>query len=444
MTERQPPQDLNAEQAVLAAMLNSQRAIDDVAPMLAAEDFYRPAHQIVYRAILAIHHAGGRPDPITVSGKLTDDELRQVGGQVRLFELYQGSLGEANADYYAEKVSAKATLRRVTETATRMYQIAHANLDVDEIDEVLDRIRADVDEATASYRNRGHEEGIDAEVLVEQALERYRQPKPPALSTGWNDVDQVLNGGLRPGQLMVVGARPGVGKSVIGINLAVQAAMSGKGVIFASLEMHRDEIADRVLAQLAGVELSNLTRHQLSPHEWTEVEKAAQKLRGVPLRIEDAPSLSVARLRSLARDQMRRPAGLGLLVADYMQLLNGADPRMPREQQVAQFSRSLKLLGKEVHAPVVALSQLNRMSEQRNDKKPSKADLRESGSIEQDADIIVLLWPDPSEEHQGEIAFMVEKHRQGPTGVVYLQWAPHYARARSLARFEHSGGLRAV
>lgn len=438
MNEPQPPQDIDAERAVLAAMLNSTNAIDDVAGMLRGADFYRPAHQIIFDTIIDVHRDGGRPDPVTVGDRL-GSELRRVGGTEYLLDLYGALLVAANADYYAEVISAKAVLRRLSEAGQRVYQWAHTSVTGPDVDGLLDRARAAVDEATASYRNRSHEEGAWIGDLAKAALDRYAQPKLPGLATGWADVDQILNGGLRPGQLVIVGARTGVGKSVVGINLAVEASRAGRGVVFASLEMDRDEITDRVLAQVASVELGSLTRHQLSPDEWLRVEKASGQLQGVPLRVEDASSLSLARLRSLARDQRRHVAGLGLVVADYLQLLNGADPRVPREQQVAQFSRELKLLAKELRVPVVALSQLNRMSEQRTDKRPTKADLRESGSIEQDADIIVLLWRDPAPEHDGEIAFIVDKHRQGRTGDVYLQWAPHYARARSLYSVPSAG-----
>lgn len=430
-TEPMPPHDLDAERAVLAAMLHSTDAIDDVTGMLTPEDFYKPAHQAVYRATVAVYHEGGRPDPVTVATKLGDD-LGRCGGAPYLFDLFQALLVASNADYYAEIIAGNAALRRLSEAAQRITQLVFNGPTGTGIDEVLDTSRAVVDEATASYRNRGHEDGAWIGDLATRALTRYAQPELPGLPTGWPDVDRILSGGLKPGQFMVIGARTGVGKSVVGINLAVQTALAGKGVVFASLEMDRDEITDRVIAQVASVELGSLTRHALSPDEWARVEVAAQKLQGVPLRVEDASSLSLARLRSLARDQKRHPAGLGLIVADYLQLLNGADPRVPREQQVAQFSRELKLLAKEMHVPVVALSQLNRQSEARTDKRPTKADLRESGSIEQDADVIVLLWMDPAEERQGEIAFIVDKNRQGRTGDVYLAWAPHYARARSL------------
>lgn len=429
--ERLPPQDLDAERAVLSAMLRTTTAIDDVNGLITDEDFYKPAHQAIYRAIVAVYNEGGRPDPVVVGEKLGKDYDR-CGGAPYLFGLFEGNLPTSNADFNADLVSGKAALRRLSEAAQHINQLVFNGGKGVDIDRVLDTSRAAVDEATASYRNRGHHDGAWIGDLAEHALTRYAEPTLPGLSTGWKDVDTIFSGGLKPGQFIVIGARTGVGKSVVGINLAVEAARAGQGVVFASLEMDRDEITDRVIAQVASVELGALTRHALSEDEWNRVRLAAVKLRDVPLRVEDASSLSLARLRSLARDQKRHPAGLGLIVADYLQLLNGADPRVPREQQVAQFSRELKLLAKEMHVPVVALSQLNRQSEQRADKRPTKADLRESGSIEQDADIIVLLWMDPSEEHIGEIAFIVDKNRQGRTADVYLSWAPHYARARSL------------
>jgi replicative DNA helicase len=431
--DRTPPQDLDAERSVLGGMLLSKDAIGDVTSVLDREDFYRPAHTAVFDCIIDINGRGEPVDPITVAAELERrNELVRVGGAPYLHTLVATVPTASNAGYYADIVAEKAVQRRLVEVGMRIATLGYSGTGGAEMHEVVDRARAAVDNATASYRNRNHEEGAWIGDLAESALRRYAEPRPPALSTGWADVDDILSGGLRPGQLVVIGARTGVGKSVVGINLAVQAALAGQGVVFASLEMHRDEITDRVLAQVASVELGALTRHHLSPDDWHRIEQAAQQLQDVPLRIEDASSLSLSRLRSLARDQKRHQAGLGLVVADYLQLLNGADPRVPRHEQVAQFSRELKLLAKELGVPVVALSQLNRQSEQATDKRPTKAHLRESGAVEQDADVIALLWLDPSEEHHGEIAFIVDKNRQGRCGDIYLQWAPHYARARDL------------
>lgn len=429
--ERLPPCDKQAEQSVLGAMLMSPDAVRDVTDVLAGGEFYVPVHQEVYDAILAVNHRGVRPDGITVAAELESrGSLAMVGGVPYLHTLMETVPTAVNADHYAEIVAAKAVLRRLGEAAQRVAQLAQSGANGADVDEVLERARATVDDATASYRHRQHDEGIDVGDLAFATLDRYAQPRPPGLPTGWFDLDGVLGGGLRPGQLMVVAARPGVGKSLIGLNLAVEASRNGTGTVFASLEMHRDEVMDRIYAQLAHVELDHLTRHALSQDDWQRVQDVAQDLVDVPLRIEDTPHLSMAKLRSLSRDRTRHPSGLGLVVADYVQLIRPADSRISREQQVAAISRELKLMAKELNAPVVALAQLNRAVEARTVKRPVIADLRESGAIEQDSDIVLLLWDDP--ERQGERQVVVGKNRQGRTADISLSWAPHYAQARSL------------
>jgi replicative DNA helicase len=430
VTDHQPPHDFAAERAVLAAMLHSRNAVADAADLLAGDEFYQPAHHTIYTAILAVHRDGIVPDLVSVS-----DKLRQRGELARvekhLLDLASGTVGTpVNADYYAEIISGKATLRKLAAAAQRITQLAYSGAGGVDLDEVLDHARAVVDTATAGYRNRNHDEGADVGDLALAALDRYAQPEPPGLPTGWQDLDNMLSGGIKPGNLAVIGARPAIGKSVMGTNLATQAARNGTGALFASLEMHRDEVMDRIFASLGAVELDRLTRHQLTDDDWERVKYWALQLQEVPLRIEDTPHLSLARLRSLARDRTRQPGGLGLVVADYLQLMRPTDSKAHRQEQVAELSRGLKLLAKELEVPVVALAQLNRQVEHRQDKRPGLPDLRESGAIEQDSDIVMLMWDDPDRE--GERQLVVAKNRQGRTGDVRLSWAPHYARMRSL------------
>ena len=440
--QQQPPQDVAAERALLGAMLHSRDAIGDVIGLLAGGEFYRPHHEAIYAAIVAVHHGGDVPDPVTVSAELQKrGELKRVGGDIYLFELLAGVSYAANAEHYAELILKAATLRRVNEAGQYLQQLALSGGGSQDIDEMVDRARARVDAVTAGYRDRFHDEGADADELAAAALERYAQPVAPGLPSGWHDLDDMLTGGLKAGNFCVVGARPAVGKSLMGINWATHVARAGTGALFASLEMHRDEVMDRILADLATVELDHLARHQLTPEDWSRVEEWAQKLRGVPLRIEDTPHLSLARLRSLARDRTRKPGGLGLVVADYLQLMRPTDSKAHREQQVAELSRGLKLLAKELDVPVVAMAQLNRQVEHRTERRPTLSDLRESGSLEQDADVVLLLWDDP--EQIGQRQVVVAKNRQGRIGDVTLGWQPHYARMRSLAH-QQGPPLRAV
>jgi replicative DNA helicase len=432
VTDQLPPQDLAAERAVLGAMMWSNEALTEVLNQLSGQEFYQPKHQAIFAAIVAARRDGVAPDPIAVSDRLQKaDELSRCGGDPYILGLYQGVTTPANATYYAEIISGKAALRNLAQAAQFINQLAHAGASGSDLDEILDHARAAVDKATADYRNRNHDEGADIGDLVLEALDRYAQPKPPGLPTGWPDLDEILDGGLRPGNLVVIGARPSVGKSTLGANLALQAARNGTGALLASMEMHKTEITDRILASLASVELSRLTRHQLTEDDWQRIQYWSIQLQEVPLRIEDTSDLSLARLRSLARDRAHRPGGLGLVVADYLQLMRTTERRNDnREQQVAELSRGLKLLAKELNVPVVALAQFNRDVKHRAEKRPVLTDLRESGALEQDADVVMLMWDD--QDRPGERQVVVAKNRQGAVGDVRLSWAPHYARLRSL------------
>jgi replicative DNA helicase len=427
---QQPPQDLDAERAVLGAMMWSRDAIGDVADLLTGDEFYQPAHQVIYETILAVHHDGITPDPPSVADRLRKRGLfKRAGGTKALNDLYGGIATATNAEHYAAIVEEKAARRRLLASAQRLHQLALLELGGEELQAVFEDARATVDTATAGYRNRLHDEGVDIADLASAAVERYAQPETPGLPSGWPDLDDMLNGGLKPGNLCVVGARTGIGKSVMGINWATHTARSGVGVLFASLEMDRNEVMDRIMADLARVELDRLATHKLTDDDWNRVRYWAQQLRDVPLRIEDTWHLSLARLRSLARDRTRKPGGLGLVVADYLQLMSPADRKAPRQEQVAELTRGLKHLAKELQVPVVAMAQLNREVEKRSSPRPVLADLRESGSIEQDANVVMLLWDDP--ERPGQRQVSLAKNRQGRIGDVSLSWAPQYARMRS-------------
>ncbi|WP_440899189.1 replicative DNA helicase [Actinosynnema sp.] len=425
LDELLPPHDAQAEQATLGAILASSRALAEVSEVLEPGDFYRPAHQAVYLAALHLDHAGEPVDPVTVADRLNRiGDLARVGGAPYLHTLFAAVPTAANASYYAEIVAEKATLRRLMEAGHRITQQALTGANGAEVASVVENARQTLDAVTS--RARAEIAVYDLEDLADAALDRYASPEPPSLPTGWPDLNAII-GGLRPGTLTVIGARPGVGKSVLGINLVTHAAARGHGALFLSLEMPKTEVIDRVIANLASVELDHLTKHRLSPHDWEHVRAAHAKLKGWPLKVVDYGHVSLTTARTIGRDQARSPRGLSLLVVDYLQLMKPADPRAPREQQVAGNSRGLKLLAKELDVPVVALAQVNRGSEQRSDRRPALADLRESGSIEADADAVLLLHHDP--EHVGEIEVGIPKNRHGRTGTIHIPWSPHYARA---------------
>ena len=435
---RQPPQDLDAERSVLGGMLLSRDAIDAVVETLAEpQDFYRPAHQTLYEVILDLTGRGDPADAVTVAAELhRRGDLGRLGGAPYLHTLMSAVPTAANAHYYAEIVAEKAILRRLVEAGTRIVQLGHHGNERGQAADVVERARASLDAVALDARGGTRASEIDD--LGAAALTRYANPAPAGVSTGCPDLDGILGGGLRPGTLTVIGARPATGKTVVGMCLAVNAARRQHGALFISLEMTEAELTDRVLANLGSIRLGNLITHRLTERDWSAVQRAVDRLHEMPLAIVDNPHMGLVGIRSLARDRLRTPRGLGILVVDYLSLMLPADPRAPRHEQVAAMSRGLKLLAKELHVPVVALHQLNRNPEGRQDRKPSMSDLRESGAVEQDADNVWLLHrPDRQDDPRaGEIDFIIAKNRQGATGLVTQAWAPHFARAATLARAE--------
>lgn len=433
----QPPQDLTAEQSVLGGMLLSRDAIGDVVEALAGpEDFYKPAHQTVYEVIVDLFGRGEPADPVTVANELARrGDLSRLGGAPYLHTLIAAVPTASNARYYAEIVAEKAVLRRLVAAGARVTQLGHHGNETGDVADVVERARATLDDVALVAR--GGTRAADIDDLAEQALSRYANPTPAGVPTGCPDLDGILGGGLRPGTLTVIGARPATGKTVVGMCVALHAAQHGHGALFVSLEMTEAELTDRVLANLGTIRLGHLITHKLSDRDWEAVQCAVDRLHGMPLAIVDNPHMGLVGIRSLARDRLRTPRGLGLLVVDYLSLMLPADPKAPRHEQVAAMSRGLKLLAKELHVPVVALHQLNRNPEGRQDRRPSMSDLRESGAVEQDADNVWLLHrPESGDPREGEIDFIIAKNRQGPTGVVTQLWAPQYARVSSFARTE--------
>lgn len=425
-----PPSDLNAERSLLGACLSGGTALDEAVEQLRPEDFYRPAHGELFAAMVAMRDTSREVDPITLADHL-GNRLIKLGGAPYLADLLGSVVVATNAGYHAEIIAGKAIRRRLLEAGQRAQQLAHTAGDPAE---VVERARAALDAVAADARGDVRAEDIDD--LLDRALDRYSAAAPPALATGLVDLDDLMGGGLRPGTLTVIGARPGVGKSVVGCCVPTYAAIHGHGALIVSLEMPAAELTDRVVANLGSVNLDRLTRHTLDDRDWGAVESAARRLRGLPLAVVDEPHLGLTGIRSLARDRARTARGLALIVVDYLGLVRPADPRLPRQEQVAGISRGLKLLAKELHVPVLALHQLNRQSEMRSGRRPVLSDLRESGAVEQDADAVWLLHRDDAdEERRFELEVHVAKNRHGRTGSVFLQWMPQYARVGS-ARLE--------
>lgn len=421
--------DVDPEQYVLGAMMLSRDALLDVLGSgLRAEHFRRPAHTEVYEALTAAFtRVNGPVDPLVLAAELEQrGTLLRCGGAPYLHTLIATAFVASNAVYYADLVLRAHKVREVHSIGVRFQQLAENGAAGADLDAILDQARAALDELVDIGRR---DDGGEFDEVVDAWLTSLGTPKAAPLSTGIQELDELLGGGFRPGQLVVVGARPGVGKSVVGTNFAVAAAQRGNGVLLCSMEMTRDEVLERVFADQADIPLDRIREPRLmSQSERRRLELSADRVASLPLKIVDTGKQTLGSIRAAARDRTRTPRGLRLLVVDYLQLMTTTSRSgTQRHEIVGEFSRELKLLAKELGITVVALAQLNRAAEQRADKRPQLSDLRESGSLEQDADIVALLHRDPDDQEAMDfIEFRIPKHRGGPTGVRDLFWVgPH-------------------
>ncbi len=437
--ERTPPQDLTAEQCVLGGMLLSKDAIADVVEVLRPGDFYKPAHQTVYDAILDLYGRGEPADAVTVSGELTKrGEIARIGGAPYLHTLISSVPTAANASYYARIVGERAILRRLVEAGTKIVQMGYG-ADGAEADEVVDRAQA---ELYAVTERRSSEDYLPLADIMQGTLDEIeaissRGGAMVGVPTGFADLDALTNG-LHGGQLIVLAARPAMGKSTLGLDFCRSASIKHKltSVIF-SLEMGRNEITMRMLSAEARVALHHMRSGSMSDDDWTRLARTMSGVAEAPLFIDDSPNMSMMEIRAKCR-RLKQRHDLRLVVIDYLQLMSSGKKVESRQQEVAEFSRSLKLLAKELDVPVVALSQLNRGAEQRSDKRPQLSDLRESGAIEQDADMVILLHREDAYEREspraGEADLIVAKHRNGPTNNLVVAFQGHYSRFVDMAQ----------
>ncbi len=437
--DRQPPQDLGAEQCVLGAMLLSKDAIADVVEVLRPGDFYKPAHQTVYDTVLDLYGRGDPADAITVSNALqTRGEIARIGGAPYLHTLLASVPTAANAGYYAKIVRERAILRRLVEAGTRIVQMGYAS-DGGEADELVDRAQAEVYSVT---ERRTSEDYLPLSAIMEGTLDEIeaissRGGAMVGVPTGFTDLDQLTNG-LHGGQMIVLAARPAVGKSTLALDVCRSASIKhGLTSVIFSLEMSRNEITMRLLSAEAKVALHKMRSGQLGETDWNHLARTMSAVAEAPLFIDDSPNMSMMEIRAKCR-RLKQRHDLRLVVIDYLQLMSSGKKVESRQQEVSEFSRSLKLLAKELDVPVIAVSQLNRGPEQRTDKKPLMSDLRESGSIEQDSDIVILLHREDQYEKEspraGEADFIVAKHRNGPTATVTVAFQGHYSRFVDMAQ----------
>ncbi|MBQ6622258.1 MAG: replicative DNA helicase [Mogibacterium sp.] len=439
----EPPQDLEAEKAVLGSMLQDADAVSDVIDRLKAEDFYLKEHQEIYRAFLDLYRRSVNIDLNTANSQLRTRKTAEfVGGLLYLSRLSDNAIVPSNAKYYAETVLAKSHMRQLIHEADLIKSKAYEGDKPTE--EILDFAEQRIFEIAQSTQKRNY---VDInEILVEniktiQELERNKGALP-GITTGFRDLDRIL-GGLHKTDLIILAARPGMGKTSFALNLAENAADSGHTVLIFSMEMAKEQLGQRLLAMSAQVNMENLKRGELSQDDWMSISYAQDAYENRKLFIDDSSDISILEMKNKCR-RLKAEHGLDLIVIDYLQLMSLGYRTENRVQEISAITRSIKILAKELDVAVVLLSQLSRASEQRKDHKPMLSDLRDSGSIEQDADIVIFLKRDDYyDEEDSEVDLSrrgnicdvtIAKHRNGETGLVQLAWIARYTKFGNLER----------
>jgi replicative DNA helicase len=426
------PHNLDAEQSTLGGMLLSQEAVAEVFEMVSGSDFYAPKHELIFNAILSLFGKGEPTDVIAVSDELNKQgNLVKAGGADYLHSLTSYVPTAANASYYAQIVAEKSILRRLIEAGTRIAQSGYESQG--EVTDLVNQAQAEVYKVVSQTSKEdyvGLSDSIEAAIHEIETAQK-RGGELTGIPTGFTDLD-ALTHGLHPGQLVIVAARPAVGKSTFALDIARAAAIKhNKATIFFSLEMGRAEIAMRMLAAESSIYLQSMRKGNLSEADWTRLAAIRGKINDAPLYIDDSPNMSLVEIRAKCR-RLAQQVDLKMVVIDYIQLMSSGKKVESRQQEVSEFSRALKLLAKELGIPVVALSQLNRQTEQSKDKRPEISHLRESGSLEQDADVVVLLHREGIYEKDhpraGEADLILAKQRNGPTGTVVVAFHGQYSR----------------
>ncbi len=437
-----PPAHLEAEQSVLGAILLRPSVLDQVADILHPLDFYREAHGKIYQAIIDLYNRHDPVDLQTVVILLQErGQLESVGGPVFLSGLSEHVGTAANADYYARVVHDKAILRRLRDCC---QEIEEACLKpIEEVEEFLDRAENKVYQVAESKIRLGFQsiEGlVNKEIATLEEIWGRKDGALTGVSSGFIDLDN-LTAGFQASDLIVIAARPSMGKTALALNIAFNAAYkAGKPVGFFSLEMSKEQLVRRLLSSVGQVDASQIRRASfLSSDEWRKLQEAAGELLDCPLYVDDSPAATVLEIRAKSR-RLRAEGKLELAIIDYLQLMRGRGEARSREQEISEISRSLKALAKELNIPVIALSQLSREPEKRERKRPQLADLRESGAIEQDADVVIFIYRDemynPNSADKGVAEVIVAKQRNGPTDTLKLSFRTKFTRFDNLAQKE--------
>lgn len=435
------PHSTEAEQSVLGGLLLSADGWDSVAEAVAAEDFYRPDHRLIFRQISRLAEAGDPVDVITVADKLqASGELEQAGGLPYLTELAQSTPSASNIRAYAQVVSERANLRRLIAVAQDIAESGF-NPEGRSSDELLDEAERRIMQIAEQGPKAGGPQTLKP--LLQTALGRIEElfqsgGEITGLSTGYLDLDGMTSG-LQPSDLVIVAGRPSMGKTSFAMNLVEHATMNqGKPVLVFSMEMPADQLVIRMLSSIGRINQTRIRNGKLEQEDWPKLSTAVGKLKDANLLIDDTPALTPTELRSRARRVAREHGEIGMIMVDYLQLMQVAGSSEGRTAEISEISRNLKAIAKEFKCPMVALSQLNRSLEQRPNKRPVNSDLRESGAIEQDADVIMFIYRDEvyNEETQdkGVAEIIIGKQRNGPIGTCRLAFIDQFTRFENLAR----------
>lgn len=436
--EQVPPHNIDAEQSLLGSMLISAEAIPEVGEIVKGEDFYRESHQLVYESIISLYSRGEPADAITVAeGLKGKGKLKSVGGKPYIHTLIATVPTAANAKYYAHIVERNAILRALIRAATEVAAVGYEA--PEDVEAVIDRAESLI---FAVSQKRISEKFTHIKELLTQGFEQIeklyeKKGHVTGIPTGFTDLDK-LCAGLQPSDLIVVAGRPSMGKTSFVLNVAQNVALNEKiPVAIFSLEMSRLQLAQRMMCSEARLDVQALRTGNLKEEDWPKLTDAVGRLAEAPIFIDDTANITIMELRAKARRLMAKQE-LGLIIVDYLQLMQGNIRLENRQQEISEISRALKILGRELEVPVIAVSQLSRAVEQRPNKRPFLVDLRESGAIEQDADLVMFLYRDeqydPDTDDKGIAEVIIRKHRNGPTGAIKLVFMEHYTKFANLAK----------
>ncbi len=435
-----PPHDIEAEQAIIGSMLTDRDAVLSALEKLREEDFYREDNRKIFSAIFNLYSKSLPVDIVTVKSELVEmGDFERVGGFKYLAELPDKVPTTANVDMYIKIVQEKSMMRRLIEMSNELISLGYD--EAEDVDTILDMAEKKVFDLAQNKSSKSYfaMKEILASSLAELENLYNHKGMITGLTTGFTDLD-MMTAGLHESDLIIVAARPAMGKSAFAINIATNVAIkANKGAVIFNLEMSKEQVANRILCSEALVDSNKIRTGKLDDNDWIKIATATSTLSEAQIYIDDTPGITAMEIRAKCR-KLKLEKDIGLVVIDYLQLVSGSGKRnASREQEISEISRSLKILAKELNIPVIALSQLSRSAEKREDKRPMLSDLRESGAIEQDADLVFFLYRDDyynaDSEDKNVAEVIIAKHRGGSTGTVKLSWLPNYTKFGNLDRY---------